>query len=110
MEDLKLPFGGMVLRGENEEDVGFYIGLWQYIAYFFALLRRVDPFGQQELADVHPFEVGRRLGADDELETSFAQAHELAQRDADFVPEQQRSRLVERPAGHGTQDRSRGRR
>ncbi len=46
MEDLKLPFGGMVLRGENEEDVGFYIGLWQYIAYYFALLRRVDPFGQ----------------------------------------------------------------
>ncbi len=62
MEDLELPFGGMVLRGENEEDVGFYVGLWQYIAYYSALLRRVDPFGQPAVDASKESALSYRLG------------------------------------------------
>ncbi|MCK5773064.1 MAG: hypothetical protein KAH57_04690 [Thermoplasmata archaeon] len=62
MQDLKLPFGGMVLRGESEEEMGFYIGLWHYIAYYFALLRRVEPFGQPAVDASKESALSYRLG------------------------------------------------
>ncbi len=62
MEGQQLPYGGLMLQGENEESVGFYIGLWQYIAYYFALLRRVDPFGQPAVDASKESALSYRLG------------------------------------------------
>jgi glucose-6-phosphate isomerase len=46
MDELGAPYGSITLRDESERSIGFYIGMMQYLAYYFAVLRRVNPFDQ----------------------------------------------------------------
>jgi glucose-6-phosphate isomerase len=46
MRDGKMPFAHVQMEGEGPADMGYYIGMWHYLAYYFALLRKVDPFNQ----------------------------------------------------------------
>ena len=46
MRELELPFASLELSGESMEDLGLYVGIWHYIAYYSALLRKVEPFDQ----------------------------------------------------------------
>ena len=46
MDELGAPYGSITLKDEKERSVGFYIGMMQYLAYYFAVLRRVNPFDQ----------------------------------------------------------------
>ncbi len=46
MRDEKMPFAHIQMEGEGPTEIGYYIGMWHYLAYYFALLRRVNPFDQ----------------------------------------------------------------
>jgi glucose-6-phosphate isomerase len=46
MEEREMPFARIHLRSEGPEEIGFYVGMWHYLAYYFALLRNVNPFNQ----------------------------------------------------------------
>ena len=46
MEEIGAPYGSITLRDESEKSLGFYVGMMQYLAYYFALLRNVNPFDQ----------------------------------------------------------------
>ncbi|MFW3146001.1 MAG: hypothetical protein ACMUIE_04235 [Thermoplasmatota archaeon] len=46
MDELGAPYASVVLKAEDEKAIGFYVGMMQYLAYYFALLRRVEPFDQ----------------------------------------------------------------
>ncbi|MEA3560059.1 MAG: hypothetical protein U9R75_12470 [Candidatus Thermoplasmatota archaeon] len=46
MDDIKAPYAVLKIKGEDERAVGYYVGMVQYLAYYFALLRRVNPFDQ----------------------------------------------------------------
>ena len=46
MDELEAPYGSITLKDETDRSIGFYVGMMQYLAYYFALLRRVDPFNQ----------------------------------------------------------------
>jgi len=62
MEELEVPFSRITLPGEDEEDLGFYIGLWHYMAYYSALLRGVGPFDQPAVDRAKESALGYRLG------------------------------------------------
>ena len=62
MEELEVPFSRITLPGEDEEDLGFYIGLWHYMAYYSALLRGVEPFDQPAVDRAKESALGYRLG------------------------------------------------
>ncbi len=46
MRDGKMPFAHIQMEGERPSDIGYYIGMWHYLAYHSALLRKVNPFDQ----------------------------------------------------------------
>jgi glucose-6-phosphate isomerase len=46
MEEIGAPYGSVSFRDESERSIGFYVGMMQYMAYYFALLRNVNPFDQ----------------------------------------------------------------
>jgi glucose-6-phosphate isomerase len=46
MRDVKMPFAHLEMDGEGPREFGQYVGLWHYLAYYFSLLRRVNPFDQ----------------------------------------------------------------
>lgn len=46
MDELKAPWASITMADESERSLGFYVGMMQYLAYYFALLRRVEPFDQ----------------------------------------------------------------
>jgi glucose-6-phosphate isomerase len=46
MDELGAPYCSLKIKGEDERSIGFYVGMMHYLAYYFALLRRVDPFNQ----------------------------------------------------------------
>ncbi|MGA1873865.1 MAG: hypothetical protein ACMUHY_09360 [Thermoplasmatota archaeon] len=46
MDELGAPWASITMEDESERSLGFYVGMMQYLAYYFALLRRVDPFTQ----------------------------------------------------------------
>ncbi len=45
----KIPYVVMELGKLNEETMGEFIGIWQFIAYYSALIRGQDPFNQPEI-------------------------------------------------------------
>jgi glucose-6-phosphate isomerase len=59
MRDEKMPFAHIQMEGEGPSDIGYYIGMWHYLAYFFALLRRVNPFDQPAVEKAK--EIGQEL-------------------------------------------------
>lgn len=46
MDEIGAPYSVLRIKGEDEKAVGFYVGMMQYLAYYFAILRRVEPFDQ----------------------------------------------------------------
>lgn len=46
MDELNSPYCSITLKNETEKTLGFYVGMMQYLAYYFAQLRRVEPFDQ----------------------------------------------------------------
>jgi len=46
MDELEAPWASITMDDESEMSIGFYVGMMQYLAYYFALLRRVEPFDQ----------------------------------------------------------------
>ncbi len=46
MDELGAPYGSITFKDESERSIGFYVGMMHYLAYYFALLRKVNPFDQ----------------------------------------------------------------
>ncbi len=46
MEEIGAPYGSITFKDESERSIGFYVGMMHYLAYYFALLRQVNPFDQ----------------------------------------------------------------
>jgi glucose-6-phosphate isomerase len=61
MRSEKMPFAHVQLEGESSKDIGFYVGMWHYLAYYFAVLRRVDPFDQPAVEKAKEISMGLRL-------------------------------------------------
>ena len=60
MEELGSPFGSITLKDESERTIGFYVGMMQYLAYYFAILRRVEPFNQPAVEKAKEIALGLR--------------------------------------------------
>ncbi|MBN1538581.1 MAG: hypothetical protein JW939_00415 [Candidatus Thermoplasmatota archaeon] len=54
------PWASITMRDESEMSVGFYVGMMQYLAYYFALLRRVEPFDQPAVEKAKEIALGNR--------------------------------------------------
>jgi glucose-6-phosphate isomerase len=61
MREMKMPFGNIVMRGEGPFEFGEYIGIWHYLAYYFALLRKVNPFDQPAVEKAKEIGMALRL-------------------------------------------------
>ncbi len=46
MDELEMPWARMELPELNDEAVGYFVGTMHFIAYYSALMRKVDPFDQ----------------------------------------------------------------
>jgi len=46
MDEIEAPYATITLKDESERTIGFYVGMMHYLAYYFALMRRVEPFDQ----------------------------------------------------------------
>ena len=61
MDELDVPWAEISLPGEDEENIGFYVGMWHYIAYYSALLRGVNPFDQPAVEKAKEIALDKRL-------------------------------------------------
>jgi glucose-6-phosphate isomerase len=61
MRELKMPFARLVMKGEGPFEMGEYIGIWHYLAYYFALLRKVNPFDQPAVEKAKEIGMALRL-------------------------------------------------
>lgn len=62
MDELNSPYCSMTFKDESERTLGFYVGMMQYLAYYFALLRRVNPFDQPAVEKAKEIALGLRTG------------------------------------------------
>ncbi len=46
MDEIEAPWASITMKDESERSIGFYVGMMQYLAYYFAVMRRVEPFDQ----------------------------------------------------------------
>ncbi|MGA1866843.1 MAG: hypothetical protein ACMUFK_05185 [Thermoplasmatota archaeon] len=60
LDELEAPWASITMEDESERSVGFYVGMMQYLAYFFALLRRVEPFDQPAVEKAKEIALGNR--------------------------------------------------
>ncbi|MFO8050872.1 MAG: hypothetical protein R6V01_04150 [Thermoplasmatota archaeon] len=60
MDEIDAPYASITINGEDEKAVGYYIGMMQYLVYYFALLRRVDPFDQPAVEKAKEIALGLR--------------------------------------------------
>jgi glucose-6-phosphate isomerase len=60
MDELGAPYGSITLLGESEKEIGFYVGMMQYLAYYFAMLRKVNPFDQPAVEKAKEIALGNR--------------------------------------------------
>ncbi len=46
MDEIEAPWASITMKEEGERSIGFYVGMMHYLAYYFAIMRRVEPFDQ----------------------------------------------------------------
>jgi glucose-6-phosphate isomerase len=46
MDEIEAPWASITMKDESERSIGFYVGMMQYLAFYFAVMRRVEPFDQ----------------------------------------------------------------
>jgi glucose-6-phosphate isomerase len=46
MDEMEAPWASITMKDESERSIGFYVGMMQYLAFYFAVMRRVEPFNQ----------------------------------------------------------------
>jgi glucose-6-phosphate isomerase len=46
MDEIEAPWASITMKDESEGSIGFYVGMMQYLAFYFAVMRRVEPFDQ----------------------------------------------------------------
>jgi glucose-6-phosphate isomerase len=61
MRELKMPFANLLMKGEGPFELGEYVGIWHYLAYYFALLRKVNPFDQPAVEKAKEIGMALRL-------------------------------------------------
>lgn len=62
MREEKMPFAHVRMDGESAADMGFYIGMWQFLAYYSAILRKVNPFDQPAVEKAKEVSMKLRIG------------------------------------------------
>ena len=62
MDELDVPWAEIRMKGETDRDIGFYVGLWHYIAYYSAVLRGVNPFDQPAVEMAKKIALENRTG------------------------------------------------
>ncbi|MGA1820752.1 MAG: hypothetical protein ACMUHU_07080 [Thermoplasmatota archaeon] len=62
MDELEAPWASITMDDETERSFGFYVGMMQYLAYYFALLRRVEPFDQPAVEKAKEIALSSRTG------------------------------------------------
>ncbi|RLF68000.1 MAG: hypothetical protein DRN57_04970 [Thermoplasmata archaeon] len=62
MEEIGAPYASVTLRYEGERTAGFFVGMMQYLAYYFARLRRVNPFDQPAVENAKELALEMRKG------------------------------------------------
>jgi hypothetical protein len=60
MDEIEAPYASIILKDESERSIGFYVGMMQYLAYYFAILRRVEPFNQPAVEKAKEIALGYR--------------------------------------------------
>ncbi|MGA1822713.1 MAG: hypothetical protein ACMUIG_09310 [Thermoplasmatota archaeon] len=62
MDEIKAPWASITMNDESERSMGFYVGMMQYLAYYFAILRRVEPFDQPAVEKAKEIALKSRSG------------------------------------------------
>ncbi|MBN1389816.1 MAG: hypothetical protein JXA22_04135 [Candidatus Thermoplasmatota archaeon] len=60
LDEMEAPWASITMEDESERSIGFYVGMMQYMAYYFALLRRVEPFDQPAVEKAKEIAIGNR--------------------------------------------------
>lgn len=60
MDEIGAPYATLTIKGSDEVALGYYVGMLQYLAYYFALLRRVNPFDQPAVEKAKEIALGLR--------------------------------------------------
>lgn len=60
MDEIEAPWASITLEDESERSIGFYVGMMQYLAFYFAMMRRVEPFDQPAVEKAKEIALGYR--------------------------------------------------